>query len=219
MVLVLISTNKFSLMILLKIFSFLFFILMLSTCLPGNVYADASMNFKVTDISGANFEAVFTGGDFDDQVNLYETLGDAVYKDRWITFIKTVFGWSIFEPSIQIDINHAQKVMKVDYYVPNIVKLNGPWQTINIRELREQGYTVSQEGNCFTFQLPVYEGLYIEGPIPIRIYVPSSAAYATFNQQTGEIRYITAVPMPTMSIFLGIMLGIFIITIFRKSYR
>jgi hypothetical protein len=184
------------------------------------VWAEVAMNIDVTD-PGANFQSVFTGGDFDTQRNVYSTMGEAAYKDGWVTFFKTIFGWTVSEPSMKVNIDPDNGVMMLTFHIQDVVKMDGYRHTINLKALKDAGWIfVQQEGNHFIFEMTEMSAdlaqLSLNGPFLITVTAPQSAINLSIDDSNYQIGYFTAIPFPWESILIGLFAGMATLMIIRK---
>ena|GEM_PF-4902243 len=180
------------------------------------VLAEWTMNVKVSG-SGANCELVFTEDDFNGQSVLYGSLGEEGYKDFIAGLLKSYLGWTVFKPSMKVNIDHSVEVMKVNLNLQDVVEIKGHRQTINLKPLKDDGWSWRREGNLFIFESSTFpREVGFTGPFKILVNAPPDALDLRFNEETYEISYLTPVPFPLASILIGLLVGLTTIAMLRK---
>jgi len=174
------------------------------------------MNVKVSG-SGANCELVFTEDDFNGQSVLYGSLGEEGYKDFIAGLLKSYLGWTVFKPSMKVNIDHSVEVMKVNLNLQDVVEIKGHRQTINLKPLKDDGWSWRREGNSFIFESSTFpREVGFNGPFKILVNAPPDALDLRFNEENYEISYLTSIPIPSASILFGILLGFTVLALLRK---
>lgn len=180
-------------------------------------WAEWRVNVEVSG-SGAYCEGLFTGADFAGQRAQYESMGEEGYKDFWAATIKSYLGWTVFKSSMKVDIDLNNLVMKLIFNIQEVVEIKSYRQTIDLKPLKDDGWSWTQEGNCFIFEIPVFPtDIGFIGPFKITVCAPTGALDLRFNQANYEISYLTAIPFPLTSILIGLLSGIIILLIIGKK--
>lgn len=177
------------------------------------VLAEWTMDVKVIG-SGANCELVFTEDDFNGQSTLYGSLGDDGYKDFLAALLKSYLGWTVFKPSMKVSVDPNVKAMKINLILQDVVEIKGHRQTINLKPLKDDGWSWRREGNLFIFETPVFpREAGFAGPFKILVHAPIDALDLRFNEENYEISYLTPIPLSSISIPIGLLLGLLVLVL------